>query len=43
MRAAALVIAFSEPGFDPYHHSGGTAWAAAGVLGAAAVAWRRAA
>jgi signal transduction histidine kinase len=37
------VIAFSEPGFDPYHHSGGTAWAAAGVLGAAAVAWRRAA
>ena len=40
--AAALVIAFSEPGFDPYHHYGGTAWAAAGVLGAAAVAWRRA-
>ena len=42
MLAAALVIAFSEPGFDPYHHYGGTAWAAAGVLGAAAVAWRRA-
>jgi signal transduction histidine kinase len=40
--AAALVIAFSEPGFDPYHHYGGTAWATAGVLGAAAVAWRRA-
>ena len=40
--AAGLVIAFSEPGFDPYHHYGGTAWATAGVLGAAAVAWRRA-
>ena len=41
--AVGLVIAFSEPGFDPYHHSGGTAWATAGVLGSAAVAWRRAA
>ncbi|HLH84730.1 MAG TPA: histidine kinase [Trebonia sp.] len=39
--AAGLVFAVSEPGLDPYHHSGGTAWAAAGVLGAAALAWRR--
>ena len=41
--AAGLVVAFSEPGFDPYHHDSGTVWAAAGVLGAAALAWRRAA
>jgi signal transduction histidine kinase len=39
--AAGLAFAFSEPGFDPYHHSSGTLWAAAGVLAAAAVAWRR--
>jgi signal transduction histidine kinase len=39
--AAGLVLAFSEPGFDPYHHSSGTVWAAVGVLGAAALAWRR--
>ncbi|MGH3251317.1 MAG: sensor histidine kinase, partial [Trebonia sp.] len=38
-----LIAAFSEPGFDPYHHDSGTVWAAAGVLGAAALAWRRAA
>ncbi len=40
--AAGLIVAFSEPGFDPYHHYSGTAWAAAGVIGAGAVAWRRA-
>jgi len=40
--AAGLVFAFSEPGFDPYHHASGTLWAAAGALAAAAVAWRRA-
>lgn len=39
--AAGLVFAFSEPGFDPYHHDSGTIWAAVGVLGAAALAWRR--
>jgi len=39
--AAGLVFAFSEPGFDPYHHGSGTVWAAVGVLGAAALAWRR--
>jgi len=39
--ALGLIFAFSEPGFDPYHHDGGTGWAAAGVLGAAALAWRR--
>ena len=39
--AAGLVLAVSEPGFDPYHHSSGTVWAAVGVLGAAALAWRR--
>jgi signal transduction histidine kinase len=41
--AAGLILAFSEPGLDSYHHNSGTAWAAVGVLGAAAVAWRRAA
>lgn len=40
--AAGLVFAFSEPGFDPYHHASGTLWAAAGVLAAAAIVWRRA-
>ena len=40
--AAGLILAFSEPGLDSYHHNSGTAWAAVGVLGAAAVAWRRA-
>ena len=40
--AAGLILAFSEPGLDPYHHNSGTAWAAAGAVGAAAVAWRRA-
>jgi signal transduction histidine kinase len=39
--AAGLVLAFSEPGLNPYHHDSGTAWATAGVLGAAALAWRR--
>jgi len=39
--ALGLIFAFSEPGFDPYHHDGGSVWAAAGVLGAAALAWRR--
>jgi signal transduction histidine kinase len=39
--AAGLVAAFSEPGLDSYHHDGGTGWAIAGVLGAAALAWRR--
>ena len=39
--AAGLVFAFSEPGFDPYHHDSGTVWAVVGVLGAAALAWRR--
>lgn len=39
--AAGLVFAFSEPGFDPYHHASGTLWAAAGALAAAALAWRR--
>jgi signal transduction histidine kinase len=39
--AVGLIVAVSEPGFDPYHHDGGTIWAAAGVLGAAALAWRR--
>lgn len=41
--ALGLIFAFSEPGFDPYHHDGGTVWAAVGVLGAAALAWRQAA
>ena len=41
--ALGLIYAFSEPGFDPYHHDGGTVWAAVGVLGAATLAWRRAA
>jgi len=40
--AAGLILAFSEPGLDPYHHNSGTAWAAVGAVGAAAVAWRRA-
>jgi len=35
------VCAFSEPGFDPYHHYSGTAWAAGGVIAAAVLAWRR--
>ncbi|HEX6525746.1 MAG TPA: histidine kinase [Streptosporangiaceae bacterium] len=39
--AVGLVFAFSEPGLDPYHHDGGTLWAAIGVIGAAALAWRR--
>ncbi len=39
--AAGALVAFSEPGFDPYHHDSGTLWAAAGVLGAIALAWRR--
>jgi signal transduction histidine kinase len=38
-----LLVAFSEPGFDPYHHDGGTVWAAVGVLSAVTLAWRRAA
>ena len=41
--ALGLIFAFSEPGFDPYHHDGGTVWAVVGVLGAAALAWRQAA
>jgi signal transduction histidine kinase len=41
MLATGLVFAFSEPGFDPYHHASGALWAATGVLAAAAVAWRR--
>src|ERR1700692_3892796 len=41
--ALGLVVAFSEPGFDPYHHDGGTVWAAVGVLSAVTLAWRRAA
>ena len=40
--AAGLILAFSEPGLDPYHHNSGTAWATVGAVGAAAVAWRRA-
>jgi len=36
--ALGLIFAFSEPGFDPYHHDGGTVWAAVGVLGAAVLA-----
>jgi signal transduction histidine kinase len=39
--ALGLIFAFSEPGFDPYHHDGGTVWAVVGVLGAATLAWRR--
>lgn len=39
--AVGALVGFSEPGFDPYHHDSGTLWAAAGVLGAAALAWRR--
>jgi signal transduction histidine kinase len=39
--ALGLMYAFSEPGFDPYHHDGGTVWAVAGALGAATLAWRR--
>ncbi|MBV9447039.1 MAG: sensor histidine kinase [Streptosporangiaceae bacterium] len=39
--AVGLVFAFSEPGLDPYHHDGGTLWAAIGVIGPAALAWRR--
>jgi signal transduction histidine kinase len=39
--AAGVLLVFSEPGFDPYHHDSGTAWAAVGVFGAAALAWRR--
>ena len=39
--ALGLIFAFSEPGFDPYHHDGGTVWAAVGVLGAAVLAWRQ--
>jgi len=41
--AAGLVFAISEPGFDPYHHDGGTFWAAIGLAATATVAWRRAA
>jgi signal transduction histidine kinase len=39
--AFGLVCAFSEPGFDPYHHDSGAAWAVGGVIAAAALAWRR--
>ena len=39
--AAGLAFAFTEPGFDPYHHSSGTLWAATGLIAAAALAWRR--
>ena len=39
--ALGLIVAFSEPGFDPYHHDGGTVWAAVGVLSAVLLAWRR--
>ena len=39
--AAGLALAFSEPGFDPYHHDSGAVWAAIGVLGTTALAWRR--
>jgi signal transduction histidine kinase len=39
--AFGLTVAFSEPGFDPYHHYSGTLWAAIGALGAAALAWRQ--
>ena len=39
--AFGLVCVFSEPGFDPYHHYSGPAWAAGGVTAAAALAWRR--
>lgn len=39
--ALGLLFAFSEPGFDSYHHDGGTVWAAIGVAGTAALAWRR--
>lgn len=39
--ALGLLVAFSEPGFDPYHHDGGTVWAAVGVLSAVLLAWRR--
>lgn len=41
--ALGLLVAFSEPGFDPYHHDGGTVWAAVGALSAVTLAWRRAA
>jgi signal transduction histidine kinase len=41
--AIGLLFAFSEPGFDPYHHDGGTVWATVGGLSAVALAWRRAA
>lgn len=39
--AFGLVCAFSEPGFDPYHHDSGAVWAAGGVTAAAILAWRR--
>jgi signal transduction histidine kinase len=39
--AFGLVCVFSEPGFDPYHHYSGPAWAAGGVTAAAALVWRR--
>jgi signal transduction histidine kinase len=39
--ALGLIFAFSEPGFDPYHHDSGTVWAAVGVLGATVLAWRQ--
>jgi signal transduction histidine kinase len=39
--ALGLMYAFSEPGFDPYHHGSGTVWAVVGALGAATLAWRR--
>lgn len=41
--AVGLAFAFSEPGFDSYHHDSGRLWATAGLLGAAALAWRRSA
>ena len=39
--AIGLACAFSEPGFDAYHHDSGAWWAAGGVAAAGALAWRR--
>jgi signal transduction histidine kinase len=39
--AIGLIAVFEEPGFNPYRHSSGFWWAAAGAASAGALAWRR--
>jgi signal transduction histidine kinase len=39
--ALGLAAVFSEPGFNVYHHYGGSWWTVGGLVAAFALAWRR--